>query len=969
MHQLCHPRLASQLQAVLTDPEAPRSSLRFAIDMVLACEVRELTPILVNQALDVRLPFATRSIALDTLVHLIDNDSRVALRPLRLQIPLEDTRDEFRGDLLRILWPSHLSPEELLPLLTPEKDEQLFGSYRAFLLQIEKEDIAFSLSSVLASLQWLSQNVPALAHQYSREDFWIRINKLVWRSSWQFINEAGVLKAMTKLFIVMDEHHQPFSLEEANDETRFKLFESLLHHKNRPHPQSLVFNFHNQPTLLSQEDWDNVYALVMTPLTSKTREWLTKVLILLLDLTPTDSPGSIYSKRYDQLHEAKRRFASSRRVLYPRFKAEDLTSEDNLQSRKYFQDIRNRKRKDVLKKKRRRKLKLRQIVKGQKHIQLILVQGITASFREWNFLLHYLSSKKTNAGFLADTDISQSNRWAKLSSTQKNKVVDLAYDIILRHPIPPQEWFTLGGGINYFAISLYRAILLCQKQRPAYLQSFPANFWENWSGFLVQLESTLDNDHQYELVKLAAISAPTAVDVAVFQQADAYDDRKEFSSFYQLKFLYQALPKAKFSNLMLLAIKFNAWRDDYSASVLVDMLNLSYKPAMDYAMQLINEPNDRLPLTIAVYKWLLFKPRTARTDSWEHWEQLSTHPNLAATVIRQSVNHPRAGELQHLAILEEQQLHTLILWLTYAFKLIPEDIDDWDNSNPLGSFGALRTAAASELASRGTISAWELLKELSIHFGAPYWVQVHLDQVRENLRRNSWEPITPDALIALSQDSNRRWIKSATDLQELVLESLNRFQIDLHNELIAAEVLWIPVKATDRRKKSGYEVRDENFLSNVIRRHLVQDLQRTDILVKREVEIRSSLGRETGQRTDIFVDAFSREVNGNKADIVSVVIEVKLSKNKEVETALNNQLIPYLIDQKYKHGIYLIGWHYGNHDNKPSDKKSLPNLYRLLEKQTQDVDKDYFIRTKLLDIRLPADKARSEADKPFFEVI
>ncbi len=282
----------------------------------------------------------------------------------------------------------------------------------------------------------------------------------------------------------------------------------------------------------------------------------------------------------------------------------------------------------------------------------------------------------------------------------------------------------------------------------------------------------------------------------------------------------------------------------------------------------------------------------------------------------------------------------------------------------------LRIGAVTELASRGSVAAWEILKQLSTQMGEPYWIRVRLDQVRENLRRNSWEPITPDALISLGKEANRRWVKSATDLQELIIESLERFQADLHNELIAAEVLWIPVKdSADRRKTLGYEVRNENFLSNVIRRHLTQDLQRADISVKREVEIRPSLGPESGQRTDIYIEAFSRDATGNKFDVVTVVIEVKLSKNKEVETALNDQLVPYLRDQRYKHGIYLVGWHYGEYHNKPVKEKSLPELHDLLKRQTQDVDPRYSIRTLLLDIRLPADSVRSEEEKHLFEVI
>jgi hypothetical protein len=179
--------------------------------------------------------------------------------------------------------------------------------------------------------------------------------------------------------------------------------------------------------------------------------------------------------------------------------------------------------------------------------------------------------------------------------------------------------------------------------------------------------------------------------------------------------------------------------------------------------------------------------------------------------------------------------------------------------------------------------------------------------------------------------------------------------------------LWIPQKQGN--KQVGHEVRDENFLSDVLRLYLDKDLRRPEVLIKREVEIRKSIGVGTGQRTDLYIDAFLRDKTGDKIEVVTVVIEVKLAKNKETETALEDQLLPYLADQSYKHGIYLIGWHYGQYDTLPASKKDLPTLHQLLKSQTESVTGKYSIRTLILDIRLPADTARSKDAAYLFEAI
>ncbi len=619
LQHLSHPKLVEQLRPILTDSAAPGQTQRFAVEVALACKVKELVPALVTQALDKQLPFSIRSIALSLLVHLADDNAREALRSLQTQIPEEDISDEFRGDLLRILWPTHLNPDELFPLLTPEKESNYLGSYRLFLYQIERVELEFSLDSVISGLHWLVLNSPVLDYQNSDEDFWDRINHLVLSQAWQFLYEPRVLDSMTDLFNVADKYFKPFSIEGTTDEARLTLFESLLHRKIRPEAYSLVNSMNNFPALLMQDDWDKIYALLSTPLTASKREWLTQVLMFLLMKTTLGNNETNYGTRYDQLHEAKRKFASSRKAFSPWCKAVKLTSNEAVRNKKSYNIREQGKRKQIRNKKERRKLTLHKKTNWRRTVQKILAKGSAASFHEWHMLLHYISSHKTKTNFFTYYDISLSNRWAKLSTVQHSQVVDLAYDVVSRYPIPPKESYTLGGGVNNFSISLYRALLLSQSQRIVCVQSLSEKFWEDWACFLVQLESVLDRNHQFELTKLAATIAPTAIDSAVFLQADAHHNNQDGSGYYHFKSWYQVLPKANFPEKILIAIKSNVWREDFSASVLVDMLNAGYQPALDYASELVLKPFDcptqvleRPRLTIAAYRWLLKKHH----DSW-----------------------------------------------------------------------------------------------------------------------------------------------------------------------------------------------------------------------------------------------------------------------------------------------------------------------------------------------------------------
>jgi hypothetical protein len=189
------------------------------------------------------------------------------------------------------------------------------------------------------------------------------------------------------------------------------------------------------------------------------------------------------------------------------------------------------------------------------------------------------------------------------------------------------------------------------------------------------------------------------------------------------------------------------------------------------------------------------------------------------------------------------------------------------------------------------------------------------------------------------------------------LESLDRFQADLQGEPTTAEVLWIPQRAKGGRIE-GHDVRSENFFSNVLRQHFRQDLQRANLLIKRELEIRPSLGAGTGQRTDIFVEAFTRGPANEKLAVITVVVEVKLSGNAESETGLATQLRGYLADQSYQHGIFLVGWHFGQFGRKPTARLGQSELLAQLNQQAAALAPNYHIKAKILDIRLPADTGR-----------
>jgi len=971
MQQLRHPGLAAQLEPLLTLDEVPPATARFARDVAEGCDVQELVPVLTTQALDPAQPFYKRERALSILRTIMPEAAKSVLRPLIHCIPAEDERDEFRGNLLHILWPDHLAPDELLPLLTPEKDDHYLGGYRSFMYQLERQDIAFSAQAVKAGLDWLSRNWASLEYRYRRTEFWPRISSLIWQQAWQLVAEPGVVVAIAAAYAALAEHHDHFSVKGASDAARIAVMRELaaVHYKT-VRWTTVIFAYSQQDALVGEADWDILFPLVYERHSAGQRGWVALVLRRMLADARAVAPTAVYCQRYEEFLEAARKYASVRAVWWEWFKPVKLTSKEAKEDRKQWQQNQKRTRKERWQKRNRRRQALRKIGEQARLVRWLVERTVDQACQGWCYLLNSFRLNKTaKSHYRQNDDPSQSKRWTRLAPRLQAKILDRLWEFVEQYPVPPTTWYGPGNRTTYGADALREGMVLLLSQREHLIRSQPPQFWQDRAIFLVWFD-----DHTYEvlwkeLLHLAAQHAPVEVASAIVLSMDERDNR-EHGELNYFKNFYHWLPTTRFAALLLAGIEFGVWKEALSAQVLIAMLEVDYAPAWEYVRELLSVPAgqvlERPKLAIALFRSLLFRKTAPLPDAWHYWEWLSNHLEIARAVISTEIRHSAPSEFAYLGRLLEDELATLAVWLTWGFDLLATDENDW-NGNPRGSFAGLRTAAAAELAGRGTTTAWRLLEDLNEQFGRPYWLKVRLDQVRENLRRNAWVPTGPEELIVLSQQADKWLITSATDLQELVLDALRRMQADLHNELAAADLLWTPIKRGN--KVVSHKVRDENFLSDVLRLYLAKDLRRPEVLIKREVEIRKSIGKGTGQRTDLFIDAFTRDAQGEKTEVVTVVIEVKLAKNKETETALAGQLIPYLADQSYKHGIYLIGWHYGERDPRPTGKKDLVALHRLLQQQMTLVPAAYAIRTLIMDIRLPADSARGMDAASLFEAI
>ncbi len=131
-HVLDHPGLSDQLVPWIEDASRNLESRRVALNIVEGAATEKCEDVVRAVLFDTTESSLLRRKALDAWLTLVPNERRTDLR-LLLDDLESDEDDELRGKLLEILWPIHLSSEEMFRYITIPKNEKLLGIYAMFL--------------------------------------------------------------------------------------------------------------------------------------------------------------------------------------------------------------------------------------------------------------------------------------------------------------------------------------------------------------------------------------------------------------------------------------------------------------------------------------------------------------------------------------------------------------------------------------------------------------------------------------------------------------------------------------------------------------------------------------------------------------------------------------------------------------------------------------------------------------------
>ena len=275
---------------------------------------------------------------------------------------------------------------------------------------------------------------------------------------------------------------------------------------------------------------------------------------------------------------------------------------------------------------------------------------------------------------------------------------------------------------------------------------------------------------------------------------------------------------------------------------------------------------------------------------------------------------------------------------------------------PRHTVARIRDSFLILLSRLGTFEACRVIERLSDSDPSSLQLKFTLVEARKLARAVTWETPSVEALALMFADRDKRLVRDAHELGEIIQETLSALQARLQGVNKPVSQYW-DERTGDQRPKT------EGRMADNVRDHLDLVLRQHGTIVNREVEVRNLPGSGVGERTDLLVSAASRDDRASAGGVAEVVIECKGCWNTGLFTDIETQLRDrYLIGTGYKTGIYLVGWFLCAAWN-PQDPRfaaatrvlggmSVGDLRTTLALQAQALSKEVDVSTCVLDLTL-----------------
>jgi hypothetical protein len=921
-HKLSHAAIAEQLSPYATDRAKDERVRRFAVDVARACDLADMKSAITDVALDATESYGLRCTAVYALLDIGGGAELVDLKPLALGSAVNDPELRLKAAALQSLWPEHVTSEELFArLAVPPRGT--YGPYGYFLSNELPERL--SVADLPPALRWAGGLSAIEAHEYSVRDLVAAISRL----GWENLDVIDVRSAMIDFAVARlaqnEDIETPPGHDAPQDEQRRRWLAEGVVPRIQDFDKEGLGLLYSAPGLVRDSDVEWMAAKLRAEADPQTASYWAQLIRRAFNPSRTG--------QLDCVLAACGESEILQREMSPLFAAVALDSAEAARARAQHAEYLKweRERQD-------RQSPPPLDPPPSARIEIALQECEAGNADAWFYASRDLQLEANSTHFHHDgeTDLTELPGWAQSDAPTRARLVQGALKYATECDADGEKW--LGTNSRPLgAIWGYKALLLLLKTERLRFEALSPEVWTRWAPIVATFHDHSVPPQNKELHNEIAASclakAPEAVRACletIFSRAAGGDAIFVLPQFVE-----------------------RAWGPEMEAMLCAEMINTEVAPevtgclldlllekrsaeARDFALSLVGAPiaaagdareRARLATTVLL--------RRADDPGWETiWPAIQGDEAFGKAVLEalayRDMHNPSLG-----VRLSEADTAQLFIWLETKYPQAADPAHEGAHIvSPRDAVASYRDGVLRMLRERGTPAAVAALR--TIHEALPQldWMTTVIAEAIRTMLRKTWRPLAPADFLEVTRCPGTRLVQSAAQLQEVILESLGRLQELLQGETPAARDLW------DKVSKKRFKPTDENDFSDYIKRHLEMDLRKRGIVSMREVEIRRGRGGGGGERTDIHVTGIVPGANDGEYNQVRVIIEVKGSWHREVDTAMQTQLVDrYLTDNDCAHGVYIVGWYrcalWDSTDRrlKASPDETVAQLHERLERQ------------------------------------
>ncbi|MEQ1856401.1 MAG: hypothetical protein ABL963_08020 [Longimicrobiales bacterium] len=941
--RLKHAGLAKQLRPYLSPRGQKVSTRELVLDIAVAAGVVELQHESAAMALNAAEPLGLRADAARLIAKVGDASTRILLRELAIKPQDDDVEDDLKGASLEAVWPDHVTPKELFAALTSPKKPNRIGDYDSFLARLPER---LPREALAPGLQWSAET------QLSRFGARSRVRDALLLRSWDHLDSPEVCEAMAAIavnrlaeFEGLIEHDVDGELQAmvaASPRQRRALLSAIV---DRAGPDAnLVRYVRGDPcdalVLKDDVDWLLERAIALPAEDQRGEAWA-MVLRWTVQFGDSLTFAKLYAHR-DEPHIRKQFADWWSPILIDSPGAEDLRQHHRRM--REFEQERDARRSQ-------RDLPSAERVLG-------LVDGIQPPEKSLDGVEHspwveaaYEFMRREDGRFQYGA-IVEGPTWKLLSTSEQERVLTAAEEYVRTRGSSVSTW-ALEGKQTWGAWAGDRALRLLQACQPERVTALPKDTVRAWGPVILRnrpahSESDAFATHLALLARIHEVDAGTVLEALRMALRD--EDEKYGGHLMSLE-VAARLWDDELMQVMVMAVRDDPWSPAAFRSLLGFLLE---RESHDARLLAESAFSPRLPRRGPARDRAVAAAAALLASTPDGAWSVVKAPMRRSPAFRREVALAVSQDPLDLRRFPEHDLGEMFAWLTEVFPYPDPDHDGVYSPSAEDQARSLRGNVLAALVNRASPKAALVLEQLAKRFQSLDWLPQTVIRAREAHRRESWSPPMPQQLLALAESAERRLVETRAHLAELLIESLDRFESELHGELPAISGLW------DDRGAGRYRPKGEQDLSDAIARHFRRDLRDRGIVAGREVVIRrGGKGGVPGQRTDVYVSAIRATPPGSP---ISAIVEIKGSWHEELMTALKGQLVDdYLAkNPECGLGLYVVGWYLCNrwHDE-PRKRETLQYgtretlRERLLAQAEEHSSSALTVRSVVLDISWP----------------